>query len=87
VSATLEEYRQLIADRPKKFTAEEVGFKSESENDSILNCCSCAHWFQSPARNSSVCEIYRPADDGDVPSLGVCMFHTIDGKHFPLLEK
>jgi hypothetical protein len=86
MSATFEQYQKLIEDRPEKFTPEEVHFRKATVYEP--KCAGCLHWFFSPMRADSVCEIMRP-DTGDsetVPSWFTCKFQTSDGKDFPLLE-
>ena len=43
------EYEALLADRPRKFNAEQVGFQPESDSSEV--CASCIHYFINPARD------------------------------------
>lgn len=79
-----DQYEQLLDDRPDKFDAEEVGFVKESNGAHV--CCSCIHFFHNPARSTTVCEIYRPDPEDNIPPLGGCNFWTPDGRRYPLLE-
>lgn len=82
---TIGDYLRLYKDRPEKFTAEDVGFTERTTD--AMPCCGCFNWFYSPAMSKSVCQIFRPEDDGDVPSLGSCIFYTLDNTVFPKLEE
>jgi hypothetical protein len=85
--ATLSSYRHLLADRPDKFSAQEVAFTMPNRNNTDYYCKECRHWFDSPGAHRSVCEIYRPASDESVPPKGKCMFWTRTGERFPLLHQ
>ena len=83
---SLETYKSIVADRPKKATGPEVGFRPD--NDEGFPCASCIHWFYSPMMSHSVCEIMRPKTQNEqVPANWTCVFHTSDGDNFPKLEK
>ena len=79
---TLEDYYNLIDDRPAKFTADEVGFRKAA---TTAMCASCIHWYRSAGGEHDVCEIMRPENE-QVPYDWVCRFWTSDGEKFPLLE-
>jgi hypothetical protein len=77
----LEIYLDVMADRPKKLSAEEADYK-DAEDEHF--CCSCIHWFNSPVRQESTCEIVRPENE-DVPPNYTCKFWTHDGVELPKL--
>ena len=79
------EYEALLADRPRKFNAEQVGFQPESDSSEV--CCSCMHYFVNPCRETKVCEIVRLDNEIEIPPLAKCQFWTADGFDHPLLEE
>jgi hypothetical protein len=82
---TIQNYRKLIADHPRKFTEAEVGFEPHPEQG--LQCGGCFHFYSSIAADRNVCEIYRAKDGSSIPEDGHCAFWTKTGKRFPLLVK
>jgi hypothetical protein len=87
--ATVSDYDALFtpAERPRKFSAEEVGFtvlRGAPLGCSVCN--SCRHWFVNNASNRIVCEIMRLPDESNVPGDGVCRFWNIQDGVFPLLK-
>ena len=85
--ASLAEYKRMMADRPPKFNEADCQFTPAARNKSGYYCDECMHWFDSPVGHRSVCEIYRPRDDGSVEPKAKCMFWTRTGERFPLLAK
>ena len=84
---TLKEYQDLVADRPAKFTREQVGYRKAEEGEP--ECEECLHFFERRLDKFAVCEIFR---DNEIDRDGInpkwtCTFHTVDGEKFPLLEK
>ena len=82
--ATLDEYEAMMANRPPKFTPEQVQFAKAPDS---YTCANCVHWFHNPITHSMVCEVMRPEDDAEiVPADWTCMFWTMDYETFPKLE-
>lgn len=84
--ATFREYTKMIADRPPKFSADQVGYRkatSEEAND-WKECEDCQHFYRSDAAERNVCEIFRPDGDENVDRHFVCDWFTDDGVRFPL---
>lgn len=81
--ATFPEYEEMVADRPEKFTAEEVNYRKATDPGS--ECEHCVHFFQQVAgERRRTCEIFRPAGkDESVNPEWVCDFMTRDGKTYP----
>lgn len=83
---TFEQYQQVVADRPKKFTAEEVGFEPASSG--AERCQGCWHWYQGPKAGRQICEIFvGQGEERQVNPEAVCKFWTADGAAFALLEQ
>lgn len=84
---TPQQVAKMVADRPKKFTAEQVAFIPQSDNPS-QTCGGCYHWYQSNIARRAVCEIYAPAtEDRKVPAEATCAYWTVDGVTYPRIEK
>jgi hypothetical protein len=85
---TLDEYREIVADRPEKFSAEEVGYE-EAPEGSALRCAACLHYFRRAIDGFTTCEIFRSeeTDTEGVKPDWRCRFYTVDGQVFPLLEE
>jgi hypothetical protein len=81
--ATLENYDALVADRPPKFTAQEVDFRDRARNPKF-RCGSCRHFFVGPNQLRNVCEILRLHPERSIPAGGDCLFWNKNGKDFPL---
>lgn len=79
--ATFREYTKMIADRPPKFSADQVNYR-EARGDEA--CGWCVHFYQSKGAQRSVCEIFRPAGDKSVKANWTCDWFTDDGVRFPL---
>lgn len=86
--ATVADYDALFqpAERPRKFSAEEVGFIVPPPGATRLHCHECRHWFVNTPSNRIVCEIMRLPDERNVPADGVCRFWNIQDGVFPLLH-
>jgi hypothetical protein len=81
---SLKEYRAILEERPRKFSAKEVGFEPVTRE---YPCGGCLHYYRGVQAEVSVCEIFRPkGPDETVPPEGSCRFWTIDGKTFPRLQ-
>ena len=82
---TLQQYRKLVADHPRKFDGPEIEFSPKGEPG--YECHACFHFYDGNVAKRSVCEIYRGAEGGSVPSEGGCRFWTRDGKRHPLFQR
>jgi hypothetical protein len=83
-----EEYEDLVQERPRKFTPEEVGYEEAPEGSSI-RCAGCFHYYRRAVDGLAVCEIMR-SDETDTKGVEPewrCRFQTVDGDSFPLLEE
>lgn len=79
-------YEDLVSDRPKKFTALEIGFIHKATDEHI--CGACWHFYKGKAAKRTVCEIYEgKGEDRKVPAAGSCSFWTNDGTNFPKLAE
>ncbi len=86
MSADLEDYTKLVADRPVKFSDEEVDYR---ESDGKEKCGKCLHFYTRQLDGFGVCEIFRSDEtdkEGVMPDM-VCSFFTRDGEVFPLLKE
>lgn len=86
--ATMADYESLFepCERPRKFTAHEVGFTIPAPGKTNYRCQDCFHYYVNAMRTRMVCEIFRPKDEQPVPPMGACRFwNRADGK-FPLLR-
>ena len=85
---TLEQYHEILEDRPRKFSAEEVNY-SKAKSD-LINCSHCIHFYIRFVDGPfATCEIFRSAQTDKV---GVfphykCIFQTPAGQSFPLYPK
>jgi hypothetical protein len=81
-------YLKVLADRPKKLNADEVGYQ-RAPAGSAIRCNNCIHFFRRAVDNFTVCEIFR---DEETDTYGVrpdwrCQFQTVDLNVYPLLEE
>lgn len=81
----LDTYLEVIADRPKKLNAQQVGYE-RAPNGSAFRCSGCLHYFRRAIDNFAVCEIFR---DDETDRNGVqpdwrCRFWTVDLDVYPL---
>lgn len=85
---SLEQYDQLVADRPIKYSPEEVGYQAAPEG-SAIRCAGCFHFYQRATDHFGVCEIMRSeeTDTEGVRPDWRCQFQTVDGEVHPLLEE
>lgn len=81
---TFRDYTRMLADRPPKFSAEQVNYRKGKEPH---DCDECVHFYQSEGARRSVCEIFRPEGDESVKPDWVCDWFSDDGVRFPLLPK
>jgi hypothetical protein len=84
---SLNDYRKLLEERPRKFTAEEVEYNKDAEGKNEI-CFKCLHYFRRTIDDFGVCEIFRSEEtdvDGVKPD-ATCRFFTHDGKLFPLYK-
>ena len=86
--ATFADYEALFdpCERPRKFSAHEVGFTVLPNNQAGPICADCRHWFVNAVQTRSVCEIMRLKDEQPVPALGQCRFWNSNGMNYPLLN-
>lgn len=88
---TLDAYKRLIANRPFKFSAEEVAYheaKLDAQGEGEEFCANCLHFYTRKLDGYAVCEIFRDGEGDDEEPIKpdwVCAFHTTDGETFPLL--
>lgn len=84
--ATKEQYLRLMEDRPKKFDANQVGYR-RAELTEDTECQHCIHFYRRQVDKFSVCEIFRDEDTDrhGIDPRWVCDFFTPDGEEFPLL--
>ena len=82
---TLQEYRDLVEDRPDKWTADEVNYRPA---DDRRRCSRCLHFYERRIDALGVCELFRSdeTDDKGVLPNWVCDFFTRDGETFPLRD-
>jgi hypothetical protein len=83
----LDEYAELIEERPRKFTPEEVGYV-EAPEGSAIRCAGCLHYYRRAIDGFATCEIMRSdeTDRSGVEPDYRCQFQTVDGVVFPLME-
>ena len=83
---TLNDYRDLVSDRPEKFSAEEVQYRRAEGKE---RCSRCIHFYERRLDTLGVCEIMRSeeTDEKGVLPNWVCDFTTQDGETFPLLQE
>jgi hypothetical protein len=86
VSADLEGYTKLLADRPAKFDDSEVDYR---ESQGKEKCGRCIHLFSRKLDGFNVCEVFRndEIDNDGIDPEYVCDFFTRDGEVFPLLKE
>jgi hypothetical protein len=84
--ATLSQYRELISDRPKKFSESEAGYTSPARSNSDYHCEDCLHFYRGLAARRTVCEILRRPMGSDIEPKAHCVFWTRTGDRFPLLR-
>lgn len=93
--ATFADYSALFqpCERPRKFSAAEVGFTAGETGYSGVTggivahrCGTCRHWYIGPASGRAVCEIMRLQNEANVSNIGVCRFWNRNGTDYPLLS-
>lgn len=86
--ATFADYEALFdtCERPRKFSAHEVGFTVLPNSLQGQHCEDCRHWFVNGIDTRAVCEIMRLKDELPVPAVGTCRFQNRDGANYPLLH-
>jgi hypothetical protein len=83
---TLDAYKRLTANRPYKFSSDEVDYREANGED---KCANCMHLYKRVLDSYGVCEIFRDGEGDDEEPIKddwVCSFHTVDGEEFPLLK-
>lgn len=84
----LQQYLQVIEDRPYKLTAEQVQYGPAPEG-SVFRCAGCLHYFRRAIDGFAVCEVFRDkeTDENGVRPDFRCAFWSVDGDVHPLLEE
>lgn len=84
----LAEMLELYDERPKKFSAEQVGYEVAPEG-SAMRCASCLHYYRRATDGFAVCEIFRSeeTDEDGVKPDWRCKFWSSDPGQVPLLEE
>ena len=77
-------YEEMMADRPEKFSPEDVDYRKGTGGEI---CGRCLHFYERKIDRYGVCEILRLEDDAPIEETKVCDYYTHDGKNFPLLDK
>lgn len=78
-------YEAMIADRPEKFSAEDVSYRDAEGKE---HCSNCIHFYQRRLDHFGVCEIMRSEEtdaDGVDPDY-VCDYWNQGDDRFPLLK-
>jgi hypothetical protein len=80
------EYEKMLADRPTKFSQEQVNYRKAEDVGKA--CQYCIHFYQQVAgEKRTVCEILRLEPEGPIDPEWVCDFTSRDGKEYPYQEK
>ena len=85
---TKADYDEMMADRPEKFSAEEVGYR-KAPRGSEYRCENCLHFYSRQVDGFGVCEIFRSpqTDISGVDPKWLCDWWTKDGEDHPLVRK
>lgn len=85
---TKADYDDMMADRPEKFTPEEVGYR-KAPRGSEYRCENCMHFYMRQVDRFHTCEIFRSpeVDERGVDLKYLCDWWTKDGEDFPLVRK
>lgn len=86
--ASWKKVADTLDDRPKKLSAEEVGYQPAPEG-SAMRCGACHHFYRRATDSFSVCELFRSEEtdkDGVDPSYR-CHFYSTDGMVYPFTEE
>ncbi|SRR5229473_784690 len=85
---TIEERNALYAERPRKFTAQDVGYEP-SQPYGIFRCSSCLSFYVRLVDLKATCDIFRSpeTDEKGVDPGYRCRFWTTDGETFPMLKE
>jgi hypothetical protein len=80
----LEKYYEIIAERPRKLNAAQVGYAATPDG-SVMRCAACLHFYRRAIDGFGTCEIFR---DEETDVVGIlpnwrCSFWTVDGDVFP----
>lgn len=80
------DYEKMLADRPEKFTAEQVGYRKADEVGK--QCGQCIHLYKEVVGDQrTVCEILRLDPEDSINPEFVCMFTSRDGVEYPYVKK
>jgi hypothetical protein len=79
------DYDELMADRPRKFTADEVGYR-KAPRGSEYRCGNCFHFYARQIDGRTVCEIFRSpeTDEDGVDPRYFCTWWNSNGIDHPL---
>jgi hypothetical protein len=85
---TVEEVEAVLADRPYKLSAKDVGYQVAPEG-SAMRCAACHHLYRRATDGFGVCELFRDdATDAEGIDPGFrCYFWSADGTVRPLIEE
>lgn len=85
---TKTDYDDMVADRPEKFTAEQVGYR-KAPRGSEYRCENCLHFYTRQVDRFGVCEIFRSlqTDEEGVDPKYLCDWWTSDRDTHPLVRK
>jgi hypothetical protein len=81
---TKEDVFDLILDRPRKFSADEVAYRPALAG-SAMRCGACINLYRRATDNFSVCQIMRSEetdDEGVAPNF-TCDWWSLDNQVFP----
>jgi hypothetical protein len=81
--ATMAEYKELMTERPRKLTTEQVNYR-RADGDMI--CAKCFHFYERRIDDRGTCELFRSpeTDEDGVKPYFTCDFFSPDGEEFPL---
>jgi len=85
-SKELARYRELLADRPEKFTGRESDYTPAAKNSTAYFCKDCLHFFMGKVAGYNVCEVVRLHPEMSIEPKAKCKYWTRTGERFPLLR-
>ena len=82
---TKAKYDDLMADRPRKFDADQVGYR-KAPRGSEQRCENCMHFYTRKVDGLTTCEIFRndDTDEAGVNPKYLCDWWSRDGTDHPL---
>jgi hypothetical protein len=81
MSINFDEYEKMLADRPVKFTPEDVDYRDAEFIQ--YRCERCSHYFERVRDRFGVCEIVRLKTDDPIDPDYVCDYFNTDGESYP----